>query len=74
MTGRCPPGTGSTITFDAHGAIRTAIGGNVSNAIYVFYIGSVIDPDPGYRAVILLPTGSTQIWSAPSAGPWQKIG
>ena len=65
---------GATITFDSHGAIRTSIGGGISNTMYVFYIGSVIDPDPGYRAVILLPSGSTQIWSAPNAGPWQKVG
>ncbi|HYL84546.1 MAG TPA: GspH/FimT family pseudopilin [Candidatus Angelobacter sp.] len=67
-------GSPATITFDARGAIRTSYGGGVSSSIYVFYIGSVNDPDPGYRAVILLPSGTTQIWSASSAGPWQKIG
>jgi len=66
--------SGSTITFDSRGAIRTSYGGNVSSNIYVFYIGSVIDPDPGYRAVILLPSGTTQVWSAPGSGPWQKVG
>ena len=67
-------GNGATITFDARGAIRTSFGGGVSTSIYVFYIGSMIDPDPGFRAVILLPSGSTQIWSAPGGGPWQKVG
>lgn len=67
-------GNNATITFDARGAIRTAIGGSVSSNVYVFYIGSVIDPDPGYRAVILLPSGTTQVWSAPGSGPWQKVG
>lgn len=69
-----PVSGNATITFDARGAIRTSIGGSVSSLIYVFYIGSMIDPDPGYRAVILLPSGSTQIWSAPGSGPWQKVG
>jgi Tfp pilus assembly protein FimT len=64
--------TSATVTFDARGAIR--VGGAVSNSVFVFYIGSINDPDPGYRAVVLLPGGTTQIWSAPSAGPWQKIG
>jgi len=64
----------STITFDARGAIRTSYGGGVSSNIYVFYIGSMIDPDPGFRAVVLLPSGSMQIWSAPGSGPWQKVG
>jgi len=62
----------ATVTFDARGAIR--VGGTVSNSVFVFYIGSINDPAPGYRAVILLPAGTTQIWSAPSAGPWQKVG
>ena len=63
----------ATVTFDARGAIRTSIGGAVSSSIYVFYIGSTLDPDPGYRAVILLPAGTTQVWSAPQSGGWQQI-
>jgi Tfp pilus assembly protein FimT len=65
-------GTTATVTFDARGAIR--VGGTVSSSIFVFYIGSPNDPDPGYRAVILLPAGTTQVWSAPNAGPWQQVG
>ena len=64
----------ATVTFDSRGAIRNGIGGSVSSSIYVFYIGSINDPDPGYRAVILLPGGTTQVWSAPGAGPWQQVG
>src|SRR5215472_3414437 len=55
-------GSNASVTFDARGAIRTAVNGTVSTSIYVFYIGSVVDPDPGYRAVVLLPSGNTQIW------------
>jgi hypothetical protein len=65
-------GTNSSVTFDARGAIR--VGGVVSSSVFVFYIGSINDPDPGFRAVVLLPSGSTQIWSAPNTGPWHKIG
>lgn len=67
-------GSNGTITFDARGAIRTAIGGGVSGNTYVFYIGSLTDPEFGFRAVILLPSGSTQIWSAPNGGAWQRVG
>jgi Tfp pilus assembly protein FimT len=67
-------GSAGTITFDARGAIRTAIGGSVTANTYVFYIGSSTDPEFGYRAVILLPSGSTQIWTAPNGGPWQRVG
>ena len=65
------PGSSTLVTFDARGAIRS--GGAVSANIYVFYLGSVTNPEFGYRAVILLPSGSTQIWTAPTGGPWQQV-
>jgi Tfp pilus assembly protein FimT len=64
-------GSNGSITFDARGAIR--VGGNVSNTIFVFYIGSTTDPEFGYRAVVLVPSGNIQIWTAPAGGPWQQI-
>jgi type II secretory pathway pseudopilin PulG len=66
-------GSAGSVTFDARGAIRAGINGPVSSSIFVFYIGSVSDPEFGFRAVILLPSGSTQIWSAPNGGAWQQI-
>jgi len=63
--------TGSSVRFDARGAIR--VGGNVSSTIFVFYIGSATDPEFGYRAVVLVPSGNIQIWTAPSGGPWQQV-
>lgn len=65
-------GNPGSVTFDARGAIRVA--GNVSPSVFVFYIASAADPEFGYRAVILLPSGSTQIWTAPNGGTWQQIG
>ena len=67
-------GANGSVTFDARGAIRQGIGGAVSNSVYVFDVGNANDSDSGYRAVILLPSGSTQIWTAPIGGPWRKIG
>jgi prepilin-type N-terminal cleavage/methylation domain-containing protein len=64
-------GSNGSVTFDARGAIRVA--GNVSTSVFVFYIGSSTDPEFGFRAVILLPSGSTQIWTAPNGGTWQQI-
>jgi Tfp pilus assembly protein FimT len=63
--------SGSSIAFDARGAIR--VGGSVSRTIFVFYIGSTTDPEFGYRAVVLVPSGNIQIWTAPAAGPWQQV-
>jgi type II secretory pathway pseudopilin PulG len=64
-------GSNGTITFDARGAIR--VGGNLSATVFVFYLGSAANPEFGYRAVIVFPTGSTQIWTAPNGGTWQQI-
>jgi type II secretory pathway pseudopilin PulG len=60
-------GAAGSLAFDARGAVSPL-------AAYVFYVGSATDPEFGYRAVILLPSGATQIWTAPSGGPWQRVG
>ena len=64
-------GSNGSVTFDARGAIR--VGGVISSSVFVFYLGSAADPQFGYRAVVLLPAGSTQIWAAPAGGTWQQI-
>ncbi len=64
-------GSAGSVTFDSRGAIR--VGGNVSTSIFVFYVGSQTNPEYGFRAVIQLPSGSTQIWTAQQSGPWQQI-
>jgi Tfp pilus assembly protein FimT len=63
-------GSPGSVMFDARGAIR--VGGNVSSSVFVFYIGSAANPEFGYRAVVLLPSGSIQIWTAPAGGVWQR--
>ena len=64
-----PSPTGSSVRFDARGAVVPA-GGNVP--VTVFYL-SGSNPDAGYRAVILMPAGSIQIWSGDAAGNWQQL-
>jgi type II secretory pathway pseudopilin PulG len=60
-------GAAGSVTFDARGAVSPL-------AAYVFYLGSATNPEFGYRAVILLPSGATQIWTAPNGGTWQRVG
>jgi len=60
-------GAAGSVTFDARGAVSSLLA-------YVFYLGSATNPEFGYRAVILLPSGATQIWTAPNGGTWQRIG
>jgi Tfp pilus assembly protein FimT len=60
-----PPG-GGTVTFDARGAVQ---GLNVN----IFYLANGNAPEVGFRAVLLMPTGSLQIWSADTSGNWTAI-
>lgn len=41
--------------------------------IYAFFVGNPNDPTAGYRAIITLPSGAVQVWSAGSNGPWQRV-
>ena len=59
-------GSNGTITFDARGAVTTL-------TAYIFYLGNALNPQYGYRCVILLPSGATQIWMAPPGGTWQRL-
>ena len=52
--------------FDARGAVSPL-------QAYVLYIGAINNPDTSYRAIVLLPSGSTQVWSAPAGGPWHQV-
>ena len=67
-------GANGTVTFDARGAVRQGINGAVAINPYVFYVGNANDSDSGYRAVVVLPSGSTQTWTAPAGGPWRQVG
>ena len=58
--------TPSCFAFDARGAVSPL------NA-YVLYIGGINNADTSYRAVVLLPSGSVQVWSAPAGGPWHQV-
>lgn len=71
-------GNPGSVTFDARGAVRIGVGGALATNVYVIYIGSTtngVTPDPqfGFRAVVVLPSGSTQLWTAPPGGTWQQI-
>ena len=63
-----PPSTtrASLVTFDARGAVT-------STNVNVFYLNSSVAPDAGYRAVLLMPAGSIQIWTADPSGYWQRV-
>ena len=55
----------ATLNFDFRGAVNPA-------GVYAIYINDLA-PNGGYRAVILLPSGSVQTWGASAAGVWRQI-
>jgi prepilin-type N-terminal cleavage/methylation domain-containing protein len=61
------PLANGVVPFDQRGAVNPAL-------VYVFYLSNLGDPSVGARAVILLPSGSVQIWKADSLGNWISIG
>ncbi len=66
------PANPGPLQFDARGAVR--LNNTLTSNVYVFYVGGAANPNEfGYRAVVLLPSGSTQIWTAPAGGPWKRI-
>lgn len=58
--------TSGFVAFDQRGAITPA-------AINVLYIGNAALPNLGYRAIVLLPSGSVQIWTTDASGNWQQL-
>jgi prepilin-type N-terminal cleavage/methylation domain-containing protein len=58
--------TNGSIRFDQRGAVVPA-------AVYVEYVADT-SSSGGYRAVVVLPSGSIQVWNyAGGATPWQKV-
>jgi type II secretory pathway pseudopilin PulG len=58
--------TGGTIQFDARGSVISPP--NIS----AFYLANPGAPEAGYRAVLLMPAGSLQIWATDTTGVWQE--
>jgi Tfp pilus assembly protein FimT len=62
-----PSPTNATVTFDARGALLPP------TKVDVFYLASTLAPEAGFRAVILMPAGSIQIWTSDAMGNWAQI-
>jgi Tfp pilus assembly protein FimT len=64
-------GANASITFDPRGAVNF---GAAATTVYALYIGAAGDPTSGFRAVIVMPSGSTQVWAASASGDWHRVG
>jgi prepilin-type N-terminal cleavage/methylation domain-containing protein len=59
----------AAVAFDGHGTVNFGVAAPV---VYVFVFGYPNQPNEGYTAVSLLPSGKTQQWRASAIGPWQR--
>lgn len=62
-----PSPSASGVWFDARGAVQPP------TSVNVFYLSNAQAPEAGYRAVLLLPAGSLQIWTSDNSGNWQQL-
>ena len=53
------------LQFDQRGAVNPA-------GVYAICIQNTGVPTAGYRAVIIMPSGAVQIWTADNAGNWRR--
>lgn len=55
------------LSFDPRGALV------LNNLVNVLYVGYPNNPNWGYRAVVIMPSGSVQVWSPNGAGSWNQL-
>lgn len=63
-------GANGAILFDPRGAVNFGAG---TPTVYALYIGAPGDPSSGFRAVVVMPSGSTQVWASSPAGDWHRV-
>jgi prepilin-type N-terminal cleavage/methylation domain-containing protein len=60
-------GSNASVAYDQRGVLQP------DSMIDVIYVGSSTNANAGYRAVITLPSGAVQVWTASSTGNWQRV-
>ena len=63
-----------TIAFDPRGAINFALSTGGVTTVYVLYVGPTTQSTQDYRAVVVMPSGITQVWAGNAASGWHQIG
>lgn len=60
--------TSDAVKFDQRGAVSPS-------AVYVIYVGNLSASNGGFRAVVVLPSGSVQIWTyaGGASNVWQQL-
>lgn len=62
-----------TIAFDPRGAVNFAASTGGATTVYVLYVGPTAQSTQDYRAVVVMPSGITQVWAGYATGAWHQI-
>jgi len=67
-------GANGNFFYDQRGVLGCINNTTCNTAVvYVMYLGSAVNPNSGFRAVLTLPSGAVQVWSSSSAGDWHRV-
>ena len=61
------------IAFDPRGAVNFAASTGGVITVYVFYVGPVTQSTQDYRAVVVMPSGITQVWAGNASSGWHQL-
>jgi Tfp pilus assembly protein FimT len=61
------------IAFDPRGAVNFAASTGGVATVYVFYVGPTALSTQDYRAVVVMPSGATQVWAGNAISPWHQL-
>jgi Tfp pilus assembly protein FimT len=65
--------TTKAIAFDPRGAVNFAASVGGVATVYVFYVGPTALSTQDYRAVVVMPSGATQVWAGNATDPWHQL-
>jgi prepilin-type N-terminal cleavage/methylation domain-containing protein len=61
------------IFFDPRGAVNFALSTGGVPTVYVFYVAPTSQSTQDYRAVVVMPSGITQVWAGNALTAWHQI-
>jgi Tfp pilus assembly protein FimT len=62
-----------TIAFDPRGAVNFPLSAGGVQTVYVFYVGPTTQSTQDYRAVVVMPSGITQVWAGNASSGWHQL-
>jgi Tfp pilus assembly protein FimT len=62
-----------TISFDPRGGVDFAASAGGVPTVYVFYVGPTTQSTQDYRAVVVMPSGITQVWAGNASSGWHQL-